>query len=55
MVEWGAIAEPDLELLQYSDTPADAFEQLRRHLVTHHLEPPTEQEAEAPGIAKTRG
>src|SRR5947209_95984 len=55
MAEWGAIAEKDLELLQYADTPADAFEQLRDHLVTHHLEPHTEQEAAAPGIAKTRG
>ena len=33
----------------------EAFEQLKRHLIAHHLEPPTEQEAEAPGIAKTRG
>jgi len=55
MAEWGAIAEKDLELLNYADTPADAFEYLRDHLVAHHLEPPTEQEAEAPGIAKTRG
>jgi uncharacterized protein (TIGR00730 family) len=55
MVEWGAIAEQDVELLQRADTPADAFEQLRDHLIAHHLEPPTPQEAEAPGIAKTRG
>jgi uncharacterized protein (TIGR00730 family) len=55
MVEWGAIAEQDLALLHYCDTPADAFERLRGHLVEHHLEPPTPQEAEAPGIAKTRG
>ena len=55
MAEWGAIAEKDLELLQYADTPADAFEQLRNHLMAHHLEPPTQQESEAPGIAKTRG
>ena len=55
MADWGAIAEKDLELLQYADTPADAFEQLRNHLIAHHLEPTTEQEAEAPGIAKTRG
>jgi len=55
MAEWGAIAEKDLELLQYADTPSDAFEQLRSHLIAHHLEPTTEQEAEAPGIAKTRG
>jgi uncharacterized protein (TIGR00730 family) len=55
MVEWGAIAEKDLDLLHYADTPADAFERLREHLVTHHLEPQTPQEAAAPGIAKTRG
>jgi uncharacterized protein (TIGR00730 family) len=55
MAEWGAIAEQDLELLQYADTPVDAFEQLRDHLIAYHLEPRTEQEAEAPGIAKTRG
>ena len=55
MAEWGAIAEKDLELLHYADTPADAFEQLRAHLIAHHLEPKTEQEAAAPGIAKTRG
>src|SRR5262245_3914707 len=55
MAEWGAIAEKDIELLVYADTPSDAFEQLRSHLITHHLEPATPQEAEAPGIAKTRG
>jgi uncharacterized protein (TIGR00730 family) len=55
MAEWGAIAEQDLDLLSYVDTPSDAFELLRDHLVSHHLEPPTAQEAAAPGIAKTRG
>src|SRR5437588_10389235 len=55
MAEWGAIAEKDIELLQYVDTPQDAFEQLREHLETHHLEPAHAQEAAAPGIAKTRG
>ena len=55
MVEWGAIAEQDLALLTYADTPADAFELLRTHLLAHHLEPATPQEGEAPGIAKTRG
>jgi len=54
MAEWGAIAEKDMELLHYADTPADAFEHLRNHLVEHHLEP-TAEEAKAPGIAKTRG
>ena len=55
MAEWGAIAEKDLELLRHCDTPQDAFERLRSHLIEHHLEPATEQEAAAPGIAKTRG
>src|ERR1043165_2282010 len=39
MAEWGAIAEKDLELLHYADAPGTAFECLRDHLVTHHLEP----------------
>jgi uncharacterized protein (TIGR00730 family) len=55
MAEWGAIAEKDLELFNYFDTPADAFEYLRDHLIANHLEPTTEQEAATPGIAKTRG
>ncbi len=55
MAEWGAIAEKDLELFNYFDTPAEAFEYLRDHLIAHHLEPMTEQEAATPGIAKTRG
>jgi uncharacterized protein (TIGR00730 family) len=55
MAEWGAIAENDLKLLHYADTPVDAFQHLRDHLIAHHLAPATEQEAAAPGIAKTRG
>jgi uncharacterized protein (TIGR00730 family) len=55
MAEWGAIAEKDLDLIEHVDTPIDAFERLRDHLITYHLEPPTAQEAAAPGIAKTRG
>src|SRR5262245_382573 len=55
MADWGAIAEHDLELLHYAESPADAFEHLRDHLIAHHLEPHTEQEAATPGIAKTRG
>jgi uncharacterized protein (TIGR00730 family) len=54
MVEWGAIGAHDLRLLQRADTPADAFELLKTHLTTYHLEPPTAQEMKAPGIAKTR-
>jgi predicted Rossmann-fold nucleotide-binding protein len=55
MAEWGAIAENDVELLTYCDTPSDAFETLRAHLTEHHFDPPSAQEAAAPGIAKTRG
>ena len=55
MAEWGAIAEKDLELFNYFDTPVEAFEFLRDHLIAHHLEPTSDQEAAAPGIAKTRG
>src|SRR5881296_2276762 len=39
MAEWGAIAEEDLDLLTRADSPSDAFEQLRAHLIEHHLEP----------------
>jgi uncharacterized protein (TIGR00730 family) len=55
MAEWGAIADNDLGLLHTADTPAEAFEHLRANLIANHLEPATAQEAEAPGIAKTRG
>jgi uncharacterized protein (TIGR00730 family) len=55
MAEWGAIADQDVDLLQRADAPADAFAQLRDHLIAHHLEPGTKQEEAAPGIAKTRG
>src|SRR5262245_24128849 len=55
MVEWGAVVEADLALFHYCETPSDAFERLRAHLIEHHLQPPTAQEAAAPGIAKTRG
>src|SRR5690349_16962936 len=37
MVEWGAIAEQDLELLKHADTPTGAFDKLRGHLIEHHL------------------
>jgi uncharacterized protein (TIGR00730 family) len=55
MAEWDAIAEHDMQLLHYAESPADAFQHLRDHLIAHHLEPHTEQEAATPGIAKTRG
>jgi uncharacterized protein (TIGR00730 family) len=55
MAEWGAISDQDLELLVHVDTPGEAFECLKEHLVEHHLEPANAQEAAAPGIARTRG
>jgi uncharacterized protein (TIGR00730 family) len=55
MAEWGAISPKDLDLLQWVDTPREAFECLRDHLMKHHLVPETPQETQAPGIAKTRG
>jgi uncharacterized protein (TIGR00730 family) len=54
LVEWGAINEPDLQALCRVDTPERAFEELRRHLETHHMVPATAQENTAPGIARTR-
>jgi hypothetical protein len=55
MAEWGAISDSDLDLIHYADTPQDAFEYLQTHLTEHHLMPGTEQEGQAPGLAKTRG
>jgi uncharacterized protein (TIGR00730 family) len=55
MVEWGAISEEDLGLIQFVDSPEEAFEYLRNQLVEHHLEPASAQEKLAPGLAKTRG
>jgi uncharacterized protein (TIGR00730 family) len=55
MSEWGAISPGDLDLMKWVDSPDEAFEQLRSHLMTFHLVPETAQEDRAPGIAKTRG
>ena len=54
LVEWGAIAERDVDLLMRADTPEAAFELLKEHLTKHHLHPPVVQEKKVPGIAKTR-
>jgi uncharacterized protein (TIGR00730 family) len=54
LVEWGAIAERDIDLLTRADTPESAFEQLKEHLTRYHLHPPVVQEKKAPGLAKTR-
>jgi uncharacterized protein (TIGR00730 family) len=54
MQEWGAIKAADLDLLKWVNSPDEAFEKLRTHLMAH-LVPETAQENRAPGIAKTRG
>jgi uncharacterized protein (TIGR00730 family) len=54
LADWGAITRADLDLLKWVDTPDEAFEQLRAHLMTYHLVPAAE-ESKAPEIAKTRG
>ena len=55
MAEWGAVSPDDLNLLKWVNSPEEAFEQLRAHLMAFHLVPETAQEDKAPGIAKTRG
>jgi uncharacterized protein (TIGR00730 family) len=54
MADWGAINHKDLDLLQWVDTPDQAFGRLKTHLMTYHLAPEA-YEDRAPGIAKTRG
>src|SRR5688572_252975 len=55
LAEWGAIADSDLDLLCRVDSAEHGFEELKKHLIAHHMEPATRQETKAPGIAKTRG
>jgi uncharacterized protein (TIGR00730 family) len=54
LAEWGAIAERDLALVHRCNRVDDAYDVLTSSLMTHHFAPHTEQEAQAPGIAKTR-
>ena len=54
LAEWGAISPGDVNLLKWVDTPDEAFEQLRAHLMTYHLVPAA-GDSKAPEIAKTRG
>ena len=53
LAEWGAINPDDMNLLCRVDTAAAAFDELKRHLIEHHMVPDTAQETKAPGIAKT--
>jgi uncharacterized protein (TIGR00730 family) len=54
MAEWGAISAHDLALVHRVDSVDDAFAILTKSLVEKHLTPQTAQEAQAPGIARTR-
>jgi hypothetical protein len=54
MADWGAIAAHDLALVHRVDSVDDAFAILTKSLVEKHLTPQTAQEAQAPGIARTR-
>jgi uncharacterized protein (TIGR00730 family) len=55
LADWGAINENDMKLLCRVDSVDEAFGELQRHLLKHHMVPQTPQETKAPGIAKTRG
>ncbi|MGB2713645.1 MAG: LOG family protein [Vicinamibacterales bacterium] len=55
LAEWGAISDADLDLLCRVDSAEHGFEELKKHLIAHHMAPQTVQETVAPGIAKTRG
>jgi uncharacterized protein (TIGR00730 family) len=54
MAEWGAVSAHDLGLIHRVDTVDDAFATLTKSLLEKHLSPETPQEAQAPGIARTR-
>lgn len=51
LVKHGMIAAEDLNLFQYADDPATAFELLKKGLTEHALQPET---AETPSISKSR-
>ena len=53
LAEWGAIHPEDMNLLCRVNTATEAFDELKKHLVAHHMVPDTAQETGAPGIAKT--
>ena len=55
LADWGAIEEEDLNLLCRVDSTDEAFDELTKHLLAHHMVPETTQETKAPGIAKTLG
>ncbi len=56
LLESGAIAQRDLDLFRFADTPDEAFTLLRDDLTRHHLHPHTDaaDEPPPPDIAHTR-
>jgi len=54
LAEWGAISPRDVGLVHRCDTVDEAYELLTTNLMKHHFVPASAQEAEAPGIARTR-
>jgi len=54
LAEWGAIGPRDISLVHRCDTVDAAYDLLTTSLMKHHFVPGTPQEAEAPGIARTR-
>jgi uncharacterized protein (TIGR00730 family) len=54
MAEWGAISPGDTDLVRRANTPEEALELLKAHLIEHHLTPSEMQAIQAPAIAKTR-
>ncbi|HEY3384152.1 MAG TPA: TIGR00730 family Rossman fold protein [Vicinamibacterales bacterium] len=54
MIEAGTISPNDMNLFRFADTPQEAFDHLRAHLVENCLEPETSEAPRAPGIAHTR-
>ena len=57
LVKYGMIAEEDLQLFQFADTPEQALGILQEGLTKHYLEPEAplpEPTKEAPAIAKSR-
>jgi len=54
MIEAGAISPKDMELFTFVDSPEEAFARLQTHLVDNDLRPESQDEARAPGLARTR-
>ena len=54
LIDAGAISQGDLSLFKFVDSPQQAFECLKTHLLDCCLECQHDQETQAPGLAKTR-